>query len=144
MALLWSLAFIGPGCEAVVLKIKRRVKHKHHYHGLMVWVFYPCTTVWDSCFIGMLWLIILPSQYSMLSLFSIYIIKGENFTKIWRELQVIKKKLQELSYQSFWGGMSVKVWSARYHFVPLTMRAVESSSLLLGTLSRLVLEIPWE
>jgi len=39
----------------------------------------------------------------------------------------------------------VEVWSARDHFAPLTMRAIESSSLLPKEfLSRLVLKILWE
>jgi len=59
-------------------------------------------------------------------LFSIKISIKEKLTKLWREgYKQLKEKLQ-VSLLRFWGIVPVKIWSARDHFVPLTMWSIES------------------
>ena len=57
-------------------------------------------------------------------------LKLEKTYKNRRGLQVIIKKLQELSSRVFWGSVLMEVWSARDHFVPLMLRLIKSSVIL--------------
>ena len=57
---------------------------------------------------------------------------GKTYKKCEEKLQVIEqKRLQVELCLRLWGSVSVEVWSARDHFVPLTMRAIDLWMVLL-------------
>jgi len=83
-------------------------------------------------------------RLSKTPMLSIYIEIGKNFLSSWRELQVIKKNYKN-SLLEFLGKCASGCLIGADHFIPLTMRALESLSILLKEFSsRLVSKILWE